>query len=107
MLTYHRKAMNHFGTLLVTMKTYFLYYCDNDNYEGDDFTMMYPKYFKNNKLSYSLNPAQVNLAKKFVDKNLEKRYIDHFESPMAFLLFFIGKKDRSIESSTKGTLFHF
>ena len=37
----------------------------------------------------------MDLAKKFVDENLEKGYIVHSKSPMASPLFFIGKKDRS------------
>ena len=37
---------------------------------------------------YSLNPAQMDLAKKFVDKNLKKGYIVS-KSPMASLLFFV------------------
>ena len=37
----------------------------------------------------------MDLAKKFVDENLEKEYIVHSKSPMASPLFFVGKKDRS------------
>ena len=42
---------------------------------------------------YSLNPAQMELAKTFVDENLKKEYIVHSKSPMASPLFFVEKKD--------------
>ena len=44
---------------------------------------------------YSLNPQQTDLAKKFVQENLDKGYITTSNSPMASLLFFVGKKDGS------------
>ena len=37
----------------------------------------------------------MELTKKFVDENLKKGYIVHSKSPMASLLFFVGKKDGS------------
>ena len=50
--------------------------------------------FKTTRQSpYSLNPAQMELAKQFVDENLKKGYIVHSKSPMASPLFFVGKKD--------------
>ena len=42
---------------------------------------------------YSLNPAQMKLAKEFVDENLAKGYIVNSKSQMASPLFFVGKKD--------------
>jgi hypothetical protein len=44
---------------------------------------------------YSLNPQQTDLAKKFVQENLDKGYITTSNSPMALPLFFVGKKDGS------------
>jgi hypothetical protein len=44
---------------------------------------------------YSLNPQQTDLAKKFVQENLDKGYIKTSTSPMASPLFFVGKKDGS------------
>jgi hypothetical protein len=35
----------------------------------------------------------MELAKKFVNENLEKGYIVGYKSPMASPLFFVGKKD--------------
>jgi hypothetical protein len=42
---------------------------------------------------YSLNPMQMDLAKKFVQENLDKGYIVPSKSDMASPLFFVGKKD--------------
>jgi len=44
---------------------------------------------------YALNPKQMELAREFIETNLQKGYIVPSKSPMASPLFFVGKKDTS------------
>jgi hypothetical protein len=51
-----------------------------------------PEFKPTRQSPYSLNPKQMDLAKKFVEENLAKGYIINSKSPMASPLFFVGKK---------------
>ncbi|KXN91561.1 hypothetical protein AN958_00417 [Leucoagaricus sp. SymC.cos] len=51
-----------------------------------------PKTFPN----YKLAPKEMEELNKFLDENLEKKYIQPSKSPMASPFFFIGKKDRKL-----------
>ncbi|KXN88649.1 hypothetical protein AN958_06914, partial [Leucoagaricus sp. SymC.cos] len=51
-----------------------------------------PKAFPN----YKLAPKEMEELNKFLDKNLEKKYIQPSKSPMASPFFFVGKKDRKL-----------
>ncbi|KXN89215.1 hypothetical protein AN958_05918 [Leucoagaricus sp. SymC.cos] len=47
-------------------------------------------------LNYKLTPKEMEELDKFLNKNLEKKYIQPSKSPMASPFFFVEKKDRKL-----------